>query len=272
MNRYNPYYLLIIPIWFFLLGCATDKYHNIEFYAPFFYDSSTIGVIRIEYDMSSRQGVTGTETDNSNVDQWIDFIDIASINRTKSIPIAKNMGGTLIPEGKFVAPWFLYHTGKDRHIEMMNIETRQRWKILDGFAHLNGISSKGNYALVDNTIYKRDDGSIYRSFDYRDNPVYFDEDSMMVFAGITTEGRTDYVKIYLTQNKSDTLFLPPQIDVIKTVDWNRYMLFVMPEALPGGDITRKALVVKTGLFLIGDLSTAITGRIAFSPNAFRKFL
>jgi len=207
---------------FILTGCGNDTYHVVGYHGSFFYDSLTIGTIRIEYDMTSKPGVTQETTSYDNVGEWLDFYDIATTTKKRSILIAKNMDGPIIPECRFVAPWLLYHKGDNRAVEMMNVETGQKWLIKNSFSYIKGISSKGNYALLGNSIVERD-GTLFKQI--AGVPIYFDEDSMFTIEmvnGPTSTG-ISIIKCNLQSGKIDTLAIPPQKTSTRMVESNKYV-------------------------------------------------
>jgi hypothetical protein len=202
-------------------GCG-EKYHEIDYFGSFFYDSVTVGTIRVEYDMILSQGATQEMTSFENVGEWLDFYDIASATKKRSILIDDNMSSRIIPETRFVSPWLLYHKGDNRDVEMMNVETGQKWLIKKGFSYLKGISSKGNYALLENSIVKRD-GILFRKI--AGIPIYFDEDSMFTIEmvdGPTSTG-ISIIKCNLQNGTTDTLAIPPQQNTTRMVENNKYV-------------------------------------------------
>jgi hypothetical protein len=226
MNNFRLIYLLIIPIYFLLVGCASDKTHNIKYYGAFFYDSVTIGAIRIEYNQTSTPSVTGTDYGYEDVEQWLDFYNIPLAKVTRSTLIAKNLRGPIPVQTRFVAPWLLYQIRRETDcVEMMNVESGQKWTITKHFDYPNGISTSGTYALVGASILKREDGTVFKSFSSRGGPFYFDEDSMIIFSVEVANNSDKYIKIYLTQNRTDTLNIPQQDDKLRMIgSKNNYVM------------------------------------------------
>lgn len=222
MQYHKNNFLLFIVASFLLIltGCSFEKSHNIEYYGTFFYDTATVGAIRIEYDRNYNQSPVGIDSKRYNTKQWLDLYNISSLMVTKSILLGKNLDGPLNCDTKFVAPWLLYQISrKSECIEMMNLTTGKKWTILDHNEELVGISSNGNYAIVGNMIIRRDDGSIFQYFD-DSNPIYFDEDSMM---SIVKTGNT-YTKNYWPTQKIDTMNIPDQGGLLRAVSSNTHFI------------------------------------------------
>jgi hypothetical protein len=255
MNNLRLINLLIIPIYFLLLGCASDKTHYVEYYGSFFYDSVTIDAIRIEYDQSSSQGVTGINYTHDNVEQWLDFYNIPLAKVTRSTLIAKNLRGPINVQTKFAAPWLLYQIRRETDcVEMMNVETGQKWTITKHFDYPNGISSNGNYLIIGESIIKREDGSVFRNSNLPGIPFYFDEDSMFLLLMVNglTPTSTDIVKFNLIDNKSDTIIMPQQRNTTRIISSNKYVIVNAIDTNVIGESFNTCGIVSLNTFLSGD--------------------
>lgn len=237
-----------------LLGGCGDTEHRETSYGAFFYDTNTIGTIRLEWDVKDVFNPVSVEYRDFNINRWVDFYNITNSKLTKSIRLEKNAYSVDFTEPKFVAPWLLYHVTKnasETYTVMLNVESNEKW-ILPKSYYPKGISTKGTYALVDYKILRREDGELFRYGDFKSQPLFLDEDSMML---LSMDNRM-LVKTYLNTGESDTLSESIRGE-IRMVANNRHALVGVPMLSPVyHDTVTSCGVISRESLLTGNLSAS----------------